>query len=127
MAVLKKYTIHLTKFHNREIVKLGKRGHLEEDSTHIIQIINVENDDKVLSYIEDNLEKFFDKGFSAVFGLRDRYTGDKNKTPVNPAKVDELTRCYEAQYGMKVEITIAIEQVEAWFLAVPIFFKEYDS
>lgn len=126
LALIQKYTIQLNKFHNREIIELGRRGHPEEESTHIIQIINVENDDKVLSYIEENLKKFVEKGFSAIFGLRDRYTGDKSKTPINPLKVDVSTKSFEEQYKVKVEVTIAIEEVEAWFLAVPSFFSKYD-
>ena len=40
------------------------------DSNHYIRIINVENDEKVNSYIEENLRSFKEKGFETIYGLR---------------------------------------------------------
>lgn len=127
LVVLKHLCIKLDKFHNRRILEIGTRGASKEDASHLIQIINVENDDKVLSYIEDNLKAFIDKGVIAVYGLRDRYTGDKNKTKINPINVDKRTVQLEAEHKIIIEVTIAVEEIEAWFLSAPSFFLKFNE
>jgi hypothetical protein len=127
MVRLKHYHIALHKLHRGALGYVSSRGRPEKDATHYIQIINVENDEKVLSYVEDNLDSFKSKGFEAVYGLRDRYSGDKNKTQVNPMMVDKRTQFLQVKHGLVVEITIAIEEIEAWFLSVPDFFQKYNN
>lgn len=119
--------IELQKYHGKTITTVTTRGPAATEATHRIWIINVENDEKTLSFIEDNIEEFKKKGIQGVFGLRDRYTGDKKKIPVNPEKIDNRTNSLTATHGMKVELTIAIEEIEAWFLSVPSFFKKYNE
>lgn len=126
MVALQPCNIELLKYHANRIIKISSRGP-GEDATHQIQLINVENDELVLSYIQDNLEAFKDKGFSAVYGLRDRYTGDKKKTPVNPGSVDRMTQFLQKKFDLSVEVTVAIEEVEAWFLTVPDFFLHFNN
>ncbi len=106
---------------------LTKRGHPEEDATHVIWIINAHGDDNTLSYIEDNIESFKKRGFQAVFGLRDRYTGDKKKPPVDPDAIDGRTRLLTSTHGLQIEVTVAVQEIEAWFLSVPAFFEKYDK
>jgi hypothetical protein len=127
LATLKQYHIQLSKFHNRRIMEMGVRGFPVDQASHLIQIINVENDDKVLSYIEENLKAFITKGVVAVYGLRDRYTGDKRKTQINPEAVDRRTAFLEAEHSIDIEVTIAVEEIEAWFLSIPSFFAKFNE
>lgn len=123
----KQYHIDLKKYNSNQIINISTRGYPQEESTHYILIINVQNDELVLSYISDNLETLKSKGFSSVYGLRDRYTGDKNKALINPDKVDLITSNLSQKYDLFVEMTIAIQEIEAWFLLTPAFFLKYDN
>src|SRR4051812_19964700 len=79
MVALQPCHVELQKFHGRVTVAISARGVPLTDATHHILIVNVENDEKVLSFIEDNLNDYKAKGFGAIYGLRDRYTGDTKK------------------------------------------------
>jgi hypothetical protein len=114
-------------FNGGQTSTLTKRGHPEEDATHVIWIINAQGDDSTLSYIEDNIEHFKKRGFQAVFGLRDLYTGDKKKRPVDPDAIDGRMRLLTSKHGMQIEMTVAIHEIEAWFLSAPAFFERYDK
>ncbi len=115
------------RFNGGQTSTLRKRGHPEEDATHVIWIINAQGDDSTVSYIEDNIEHFKKRGFQAVFGLRDRYTGDKKKRPVDPDAIDGRMRLLTSEHGLQIEMTVAIQEIEAWFLSVPTFFQKYDK
>ena len=117
--------VDLYKLH-KGLVKVSWRGCPADLATHSIHIVNVENDEKVLSYIQENLDSFKRSGFSSVFGLRDRYSGDSQKKPVNPLLIDGLTERLSNDYGLDIQVTVALEEIEAWFLAVPDFFLKYD-
>src|SRR5689334_22529839 len=65
---------------------LSPRGNAQADHcSHHIRIIDAGNDEKVNSFIQDNLSAFKGKGFETVYGLRDQYTGDKNKPKIDVA------------------------------------------
>ena len=119
--------VELHKYHGNVITIVTSRGPDEEQATHSILIINVENDEKTLSFIEDNIVGFKNKNIHGVFGLRDRYTGDRNKKPVNPEKIDNRMKLLASTHGMRIELTVAIEEIEAWFLSVPSFFENFDQ
>lgn len=127
LVALQPCHIDLQKLHGGAVVKISWRGVPQCDATHYIRIINVENDEKVISFIEDNIENLKAKGFHAVYGLRDRYTGDSNRSPINPTSVDRRMEFLQEEYELPVEMTIAIEEVEAWFLLIPGFFQAYDA
>lgn len=119
--------VELQKYHGNVITIVTSRGPNEEQATHSILIINVENDEKTLSFIEDNIEGFKKKNIQGIFGLRDRYTGDRKKNPVNPEKIDNRMNLLSLTHGMRIELTVAIEEIEAWFLSVPSFFEKFDK
>ena len=116
--------IALKKYQSQDILTVTKRGVPEEDATHIIWIINVQGDDTTISFIEENISAFKSKGFGNIYGLRDHYSG--NKQPINPEAVDKRTNLLTSQHGVAIEVTVAIEEIEAWFLSVPSFFQKYD-
>lgn len=120
------HVVH-TKKHGGELINLTKRGAPIADASHYIQILNVEGDESVNSFINEFIISVKNRGFSAIYGLRDAYTGDKNKKKVNPAAIDDWAEELTAEHGIDVRVTIAIEEVEAWFLAVPSFFLAYSS
>lgn len=119
--------LKLEKLHADEIFEVSVRGPIIEDATHLLHILNVENDEKVNSYISDNIAAIKKKGFGAVYGLRDRYSGSTTISTVNPTKIDAWAGDLGQTHEIKVEVTIAIEEIEAWFLSVPNFFLAYSE
>jgi hypothetical protein len=121
--------IHIvhTKYHAGEYIKLAAKGSPIEDASHFIQIMNVEGDESVTSWIEEFIFAVKRQGFSAIYGLRDAYTGDNKKMKVNPTALNNWADELTSDHGIDVKITVAIEEVEAWFLAVPSFFLAYNS
>lgn len=103
----------------------GTRGANIEDAKHIIKILNAANDDTVQTYINENLEYFKSQGFGIIYGLRDRYRGNNNKPPLNIEKIEAYYKELEVEHAMTIEMVIAVEEIEAWFLTVPEFFLEY--
>ena len=55
------------------------------------------------------------------------FTGSNSKSPINPDAVDLFAQKLEQESQVKIGITIAIEELEAWFLLVPEFFKYYST
>lgn len=127
LVALAQYRLTLVKLHGGDLIEVGERGVPADDATHHIHIINVGNDEKVNSFIAENIEQFKRKGFHAVFGLRDRFTGSNAKSPINPDAVDLFAQKLEQESQLRIGITIAIEELEAWFLLVPDFFKYYSA
>lgn len=116
--------VKLQKLHAGQIFELAPRGTPLADATHLIQILNVENDEKVNSYIADNIDAIKEKGFHAVFGLRDRYTGSTTRPVVDVPSIDAWAAEMSGTYAMDVAVTVAIEEIEAWFLSVPSFLEK---
>jgi hypothetical protein len=119
------FRVKLQKHQAGEILEISERGVPEDAATHLIYILNVQGDDSVNSYINENIQVMKSKGYSAVFGLRDLYTGSKSKAKVNPATIDSWTQELSTENNVEVQITVAIEEVEAWFLSVPTFLLSY--
>ena len=121
----KAYTLHFAKVSSGVVKAEGKRNTSteEEASLHIL-IINAQGDDQVQSVIADYAAPMKKQGYTAIYGLRDRFSGDKRKTKVNPEKIDEANKALEESLGITVETTVALEEIEAWFLAVPCFFEK---
>jgi len=127
LVALAQYSLTLVKLHGGELINVGQRGFPEDVATHHIRIVDVGNDEKVNSFISENVEEFKRKGFDSVFGLRDRFTGSSTRKPINPEAVDSFAKNLEKTFDIQVGITIAIEELEAWFLLVPEFFMCYST
>ena len=103
------------------------RGAPLEDCSFLIQIVNMQGDESVISYITENIEAISKKNYDAIFGLRDRYTGDSKRKPPNQEKIDGLMLQISNENKIQTEVVIAREEIEAWFLATPEFFKSLHS
>lgn len=127
LIALKPCHISLEHLHGDVLISLAPRGTPIDQSTHHIRIIDVANDDKVISFIDENIENFKNKGFEAVYGLRDRYPGNNQKVPINSEKVDAYAKILQDNWNVIVEVVIAVEEIEAWFLCIPQFFEVFDK
>ena len=127
LVSLQPYHIHLQKLHGGLEIEIGPRGTSIEHATHYIRIINVEGDDQVNTYIEDRLIAFKNRDFKTIYGLRDRFTGDKQKTKLSTELINNRCKELEAEHGITIEVIVAIEEIEAWFMSVPNFFINYDD
>lgn len=121
------YSVTSDEHHGDSLVQIFSRSNVPVgQADYAIRIIDVGNDDKVRSYIDDeNIEIFKEKGFQGVYGLRDKYTG--NSREVNLDFNSNKDRELNAKWGLNVEVVVAIQEVEAWFLSVPEFFSAYDN
>ncbi len=126
LVALQPCYVTLEKLHGDSICLIGTRGSPIEFASHFIRIINAQGDDRVNSFIEDRLDGFVEKGFRVIYGLRDRYTGDGNKR-VDFEKISAYFSKISAERNIIVNTVVAIDEIEAWFLAVPKFFRAYDD
>src|SRR6266571_800188 len=120
-----KYSLTLFTLRDRVIAE-GTRGYPEEEASFRIQLINVEGE-RVRSYIEDNLAALKQKGMVCILGLHDRYTGSKRKAPPNVSANEARDTRLSAQWGLLISVTIACQEVEAWFLGAPSFFLAFHN
>lgn len=127
LVALQAYHIERLQLHGGQEIKLSPRGTDVESCTHLIRILDAANDEKVNSYILDNLDNIKSKGFELVCGLRDSYTGNKNKSKINVEALSESFKTISSKVGINIDIVVAVEEIEAWFLAVPDFFAKYDE
>jgi len=121
------YSVTSVEHHGDSLVHVHSRGNAPEDrADYVINIIDVGNDDKVRSYVGDeNIELFIKKGFQGVYGLRDKYTG--NGKEISLALNSEIDFELTKKWGVSVEVVVAVQEVEAWFLSVPRFFTAYNN
>ncbi len=124
LVAIKNFHVSLRKYHNREILEIENRGPAPQDTSHYIQILNVEGDEMVNSFINDNISNIQSKGYVAVFGLRDKFSRSRTKKAVDPTLIDTWTTSLSELHGIAVEITVAVEEVEAWFLAEYTLFEK---
>lgn len=89
------------------------------------EIINVQNDQKVLSYIRDNAKKFFKVGYNKIIGLRDMYSKEYDnisshldKKLNNDIKKNINKTISKLENSSKIKFLFAIMEIEAWFLAM---------
>lgn len=98
----------------------------DDDAEHFYQLINVGNDNKVLSAMFTRANRMYDIGFERIIGLRDMYSHSYRE--LSPYKVSqELNQQFidisqkqikdKGFYG-KMELHFAIMEVEAWMLAL---------
>lgn len=121
------YSVTSDEHHGDSRIQVFSRSNVPVgQADYVISIIDVGNDDKVRSYVDDeNIEVFIKKGFQSVYGLRDKYTGSGREVNLNfnISKDKEL----RDKWGLNIEVVVAVQEVEAWFLSVPEFFTAYDN
>jgi hypothetical protein len=98
-------------------------------------IINVGNDQKVLSAILDREKSLFDQGFERIVGLRDMYCKsyrDRSNvinTQLNQEIIDEISELIEDRPSPLTNIyfCFSIMEVEAWFLGMHQIFTRVNA
>lgn len=96
------------------------------DSRHYYQVINVNNDELVVSKIKNSLSDLAKKGFELIIGLRDVYGENYKKLNKNRPTVnwDLIIRMLETQNrelnsnSLPVKLHFAIMEFEAWLIAL---------
>src|SRR6266481_7176937 len=126
MVTLKDCRVELGSLRHGDLKIFRNNGISFDQASYCVRIINVGNDDKVNSFIDENLQNFQDKGFEIIYGLRDGYTGDKKKLPIDTDKIDKYFEPLATAKNLTLDVIIAVEEIEAWFLSVPSFFSSYD-
>ena len=114
-------------------VKLGRNQHtlagLNYDNPHadvLFQIIDVGNDEFVLSAIKEREERLLKSGFNKILGLRDMYSENYRKRAdrkIVPAVIKQFIEVAKSTIQKmsspdKIFFHFAIMEVEAWFLAM---------
>ncbi|MBA3022895.1 MAG: DUF4276 family protein [Sideroxydans sp.] len=125
LAVTLQLHVVSEEYRGDSLIKVRERGKPAE-ADFIIRIIDVGNDEKVRSYVDENAENFKSKGFQNIFGLRDQYTGS-NVKKVSADKNAAADKLLEDLWGGNIEVVIAVQETEAWFMAAPNFFSLIDS
>ena len=98
-------------------------------------IVNVGQDEKVLSEIKEREEDLIKQGFDRIIGLRDMYSEKYLKR--SPSGIDNsVTTAFIDGWNStiqrmskpsKIKIHIAIMELEAWFLGIYDIFKRINS
>lgn len=98
-------------------------------------IVNVGQDEKVLSEIKEREEDLIKQGFDRIIGLRDMYSEEYSKRSPNEIN-DSVTMSFingwnstiqKMSDSSKIRIHIAIMELEAWFLGIYDIFKRINS
>lgn len=107
-----------------------------EDSDNYFMIVNVGNDNSVLSSIIGRLKFLRNKGFQLVVGLRDMYSSQYIKDAQKYEIVDEVSQRHvesvkevlrDIEDGVFVDFHFAIMEVEAWFMGMDGFMERLDG
>ena len=107
-----------------------------EDSENYFMIVNVGNDNSVLSSIVGRLKFLRNKGFKLVVGLRDMYSTQYIRDAKKHEIVDEVSQRHansvkdvlrDIEDGTFVDFHFAIMEIEAWFLGMDGFLERLDS
>jgi hypothetical protein len=97
----------------KSIRSLGVRGPEPEDAKHNVVIVNCNHDGRVLSAIVSRAAKLHGQGVGHILGLRDLF-------PISKGEMNDLY-LGAAQELEKLPlpsvITIAVMEIEAWFLS----------
>jgi hypothetical protein len=101
----------------------------------LLQIIDVGNDELVLSEIKEREKHLLESGFHKILGLRDMYSkkyrkrvGKEISTDVIKQFVENAKRTIQQMSSPnKIFFHFAIMEVEAWFLAMWAVFERIDA
>jgi len=122
------------KLHGSQTVDIPYK-HCPPEPTAYFQIINVENDSKVLSAIKEREQKLFQNGFSKIIGLRDMYSKEYRKR-VEGCINDEVNNKFVESHDNvisfmsspeKISFHFSIMEIEAWWLGMETLFEKVDS
>lgn len=99
----------------------------DENTSHdYYQIVNVNNDNLVVSKLKRDIPKLISQGFDIIIGLRDVYGELYNKNCSRQHEVDNdlILRMHRAQFGQikygnaDTRLHFAVMEYEAWMMAL---------
>ena len=113
----------------------AKHDYLNPNAEINFLIINVGQDEKVLSIIKEREENLIGKGFERIIGLRDMYSEEYSKrshsetnNSVTMSFIDSWNSTIQNMSDpSKIKMHIAIMELEAWFLGIYDIFKRINS
>lgn len=99
------------------------------------QIVNVGNDDRVLTHILKSEENLYKEGFDKIVGVRDMYSREYKK--FSPKRIDEdlsaeiISNVKEeidgAQRPQNIKFFFSIMEIESWIVAMYNLFEKIDE
>ena len=98
-------------------------------------IINVGQDEKVLSFIKEREQNFLRSGFEKIIGLRDMYSEEYMKMSPNLIN-DDISNAFingwnstiqDMSEPSKIKLYVAIMELEAWLLAMYHIFERINT
>ena len=108
-----------------------------EHADYYFQIINVGNDNAVLSRILRREQNLWNNGFQKIFGVRDMYSKQYRELVQNAQISESLNQKFidsiktvlkeKAQNANAIYFQFAIMEVEAWFLGFKDCFNQIDE
>ena len=112
---------------HKKVIKTQQMGELygavsiksittDETKDYYIVVYDCGTDDKVRSYIEDNHQKLYDAEFNYIIGLQDFFNPQRKKTGMTVQQLKKgLNR--DLDQVIPTEIFLAVQEIEAWFIA----------
>jgi len=99
-------------------------------------IINVQNDEKVLTVIKETEKSLIERGqYEKIIGLRDMYSGEYDKRShgrINDNVTNQIMNIHKSiiqtmRYSNRIKLYYCIMEIEAWFLSMYNVFPRIDS
>jgi hypothetical protein len=118
-----KVRIHLARQHGGRLDIIKSTGAHEDVAVLEIMLVNCCGDGSVKSFILERKSRLIQSGYTYVLGLQDLYP----KTLVDLEKFKRGIAIGLADADIKIEICIAVAEVESWFLNEATHFLKMDE
>ena len=113
----------------------AKYNYMNENAEIHFFIVDVGNDEKVLSAVKEREKSLFESGYEKIIALRDMYSKKYSKR--SPRRIDEnVTRAFienahktieEMSEPARIKMHFAIMELEAWFLGMYSIFPKIND
>lgn len=102
--------------------------------THFV-IINVGNDEKVVSFIRENEVQLFSRGYIKIIGLRDMYSqvyGKLSRGRIDDKITEQITDSHnrvilEFRNNLNIKLYFSIMEIESWWITMTTLFLKIDG
>ncbi|EMJ3470023.1 TPA: DUF4276 family protein [Vibrio harveyi] len=95
----------------------------EENVEYFVLVRDSATDSRVLSDVQESLEKLKENGFEKVIGLRDLYPLPIDKLP----RVEQAISRVLSEPVLPAKIVVAVREIETWFLSETAHFGNIDE
>jgi hypothetical protein len=107
--------------------------HFSPKATVHFLIVNVGNDERVVSAIQERHTRLVKQGFDEIIGLRDMYSREYRKRArcVDSSIIESFIQAQQAviqrmSHSEKIQVFFAIMELEAWLLSMYDLFRKMD-